>query len=104
LLSASGGAHKLPLQWDGRDLKLGRGTYPAASHAAILIYPNPRAPKRYIVLNSSFTFRQGSDTTNALQTPKLPDWAVVDLSTPPDHLLPGAIPDAGFFNEFWQLP
>ena len=95
---------RLPLQWDQKSLKLGTGSYPASSHAAVLVYPNPLAPNRYIVLNSSFTFRQGSDTTNALQTPKLPDWAVVDLSTPPNHLTPGNIPDAGFFDEFWQLP
>jgi hypothetical protein len=97
-------AHPLPLRWDSKELQLGGSAYPAASHAPILIYPNPLAPGRYVVLNSSFTFRQGSDTTNALQTPKLPDWAVVDLSTPPGLLLPGAIPNAGFFNESWQLP
>ncbi len=103
MLSADGkGAHALPLRWDSRELQLGGRTYPAAGHAPVLIYPNPFAPKRYVVLNSSFTFRQGSDTTNALQTPKLPDWAVVDLATPPDHLLPGAVPDAGFFDEFWK--
>ncbi len=96
--------HKLPVQWDDKVLKLGHNSYPAASHAPVLVYPNPLAPERYVVLNSTFTFRQGSDTTNALQTPKLPDWAVVDLSTPPNHLAPGNIPDAGFFDEHWRLP
>jgi hypothetical protein len=105
LLAAKGESQsQLPLQWNDKSLKLGAGTYPASSHAAVLVYPNPLASNRYIVLNSSFTFRQGSDTTNALQTPKLPDWAVVDLSTPPNHLAPGNIPDAGFFDEFWRLP
>jgi hypothetical protein len=97
-------SHSLPLRWDAKELRLGTSVYPAASHAPILIYPNPLSPTRYVVLNSSFTFRQGSDTTNALQTPKLPDWAVVDLATPPGLLLPGAVPNAGFFNEAWQLP
>jgi hypothetical protein len=96
-------AHPLPLRWDRKTLQMGGDAYPASSHAPILIYPNPLAPSRYVVLNSSFTFRQGSDTTNALQTPKLPDWAVVDLSTPPGLLLPGEIPNAGFFDEEWQL-
>ncbi len=105
LLSPKNAAQaKLPLRWDSKDLQLGKGTYPAASHAPVLVYPNPLAPNRYIVLNSTFTFRQGSDTTNALQTPKLPDWAVVDLTTPPHNLAPGAIPDAGFFDENWRLP
>lgn len=93
---------KLPLAWNGQKLRLGSGTYDAAHHAPVLIHPNPLAPNRYVVLNSSFTFRQGSDTSNSLQTPKLPDWAVVDLRTPPDHLNPGLIQDAGFFDETWR--
>jgi hypothetical protein len=97
-------SHPLPMHWDAKNLQLGGAVYPADSHAPVLIYPNPLSPSRYVVLNSSFTFRQGSDTTNALQTPKLPDWAVVDLRTPPGLLLPGAVPNAGFFDEFWQLP
>ena len=93
---------KLPLEWDAQKLKLGSGSYDAAHHAPVLIHPNPLSPDKYVVINSSFTFRQGSDTSNSLQTPKLPDWAVVDLRTPPDHLAPGLIHDAGFFNEHWR--
>jgi hypothetical protein len=93
---------KLPLEWDAQKLKLGSGSYDAAHHAPVLIHPNPLSPDKYVVINSSFTFRQGSDTSNSLQTPKLPDWAVVDLRTPPDHLAPGSIHDAGFFNEHWR--
>lgn len=93
---------QLPLRWSGKTLRLGSGTYESAHHAPVLIHPNPLAPSRYVVLNSSFTFRQGSDTSNSLQTPKLPDWAVVDLRTPPDHLNPGLIQDAGFFDETWR--
>jgi len=95
---------KLPFQWNKQQLALGGATYDANTHAPILIYPNPKAPSRYVVLNSSYTFRQGSNGTNALQTPKLPDWAVVDIQTPPNESWPGLIPDAGFFDEQWQLP
>jgi len=98
------GSAKLPIQWNKNELKMGTGTYSAAHHAPVLVYPNPLSPSRYVVINSTFTFRQGSDTTNALQTPKLPDWAVVDLRTPPSKLAPGEVVDAGFFNEQWQLP
>lgn len=94
----------LPLQWNAKELKLGKNSYPSASHVPVMIFPNPLASGRYIVLNSTFTFRQGSDTTNALQTPKLPDWCIVDVSTPPDNLSPGRIQDAGFFDENWRLP
>lgn len=92
----------LPLEWGSEKLRLGSGSYEAAHHAPVLIHPNPQAPNRYLVFNSSFTFRQGSDTSNSLQTPKLPDWAVVDLRTPPDAHAPGLIQDAGFFNENWR--
>ena len=53
-------------------------------HAPIAIYPNPLNPERYVVLNSGFTFREYAYLNNARQVPKLPDWAVVDLRTPPD--------------------
>lgn len=95
---------KMPFVWNEKELKMGRSSYDASHHVPVLIYPNPLAPQRYVVVNSTFTFRQGSDTTNALQTPKLPDWAVVDLRTPPSKLAPGEVVDAGFFNEAWQLP
>jgi hypothetical protein len=94
--------HKLPLDWGREKLRLGSGTYDAAHHAPVLIHPNPLAPQKYVVFNSTFTFRQGSDTSNSLQTPKLPDWAVVDLRTPPTALAPGLVYDAGFFDENWR--
>jgi hypothetical protein len=94
---------KLPIQWTKEKLSVGGQTGSAADHAPILIYPNPLSPERYIVLNSSFTFRMGSRTSNSLQTPKLPDWALIDLRTPPSEQWPGQVVDAGFFDEHWQL-
>jgi hypothetical protein len=70
----------------------------------ILIFPNPLNPQRYVVVNSSFTYRQGANTTNALQTPDLPDWAIIDLTTPPSAKWPGLVVDAGFFDENWHFP
>ena len=63
---------------------MGTASSGAADHAPIFIYPNPANPSRYIVVNSGFTFRMGARTSNSLQTPKLPDWAVIDLNTPPE--------------------
>ncbi len=60
-------------------------------------------PDRYVVLNSSFTFREYDYLNNARQVPKLPDWAVIDLRTPPDSRHPGRIADADFFDESWHL-
>ena len=94
---------RLPLKWDRQTLSLRGRDYPAARHAAALIYPNPEQPDKYVVLNSGPTFREGHDRTNSLQNPKLPDWAVIDLSLPPSNLAPGKIADAGFFDEAWRV-
>ncbi len=93
---------RLPIKWTASTLELGAAKLDAAHHAPAMIYPNPLNPQRYIVLNSGFTFRMGSRTSNSMQTPKLPDWALIDLRTPPNEQQPGAIYDAGFFDESWK--
>jgi hypothetical protein len=70
----------------------------------VLIYPNPLNPKRYVVLNSSFTFREYDYLNNARQVPKLPDFAVIDVNVPPSPRAPGRVVTADFFDEQWQLP
>ncbi len=96
-------ADKLPIGWTSEGVRVGEKTYPAATHAPILIHPNPLNPKRYVVLNSGFTFREADLVSNARQTPKLPDWAVVNLEVPPSPRAPGKVVDAGFFDESWKL-
>ncbi len=93
---------KLPMKWEGGRVAIDKVSYDDATHVPLLIYPNPLAPDRYVVLNSGYTFRQGSDVTNALQTPKLPDWAIVDVTVPPSAQWPGKVTDAGFFDEGWR--
>ena len=68
-----------------------------------MIYPNPLNPEKYIVINSGPTFREAHDRTNSLQNPKLPDWAVLDVSTAPNGDSAGKVLQAGFFDEYWQL-
>jgi hypothetical protein len=94
---------KLPLHWDANGIQVGTRTYPSANSAPILIYPNPLNPKKYIVINSGFTYREYDYLNNARQTPKLPDWAIVDVDTPPNSRFPGKIVDADFFGEQWQV-
>ncbi|MEZ6127669.1 MAG: prolyl oligopeptidase family serine peptidase [Planctomycetaceae bacterium] len=93
----------LPVQWSKEQLAIGTHTVDAKTHAPILIYPNPLNPDRYVVLNSSFTFRDYAYLNNARQVPMLPDWAIVGLSTPPGNVWPGEIVAADFFDEQWQL-
>jgi len=93
---------QLPLAWDARQLVFRGKTYDAAHHAPVLIYPNPLNPERYIVLNSGIDFRDEAYGTNSLQTPKLPDYTLVDLRVPANARWPGLIVDAGFFDEAWK--
>ncbi len=96
-------APRLPIRWDKDAITVGDKTYPADRHALTTIYPNPLNPDRYVVLNSGFTFREFDYLNNARQTPKLPDWAVIDVSVPVTPKAPGKIADADFFDEQWRL-
>jgi hypothetical protein len=94
---------KLPLRWDAKELHFGKKGYDAAHHVPVLIYPNPLNPKRYVVLNSGFTFREYDYLNNARQVPKLPDHAILDVRTPPSSRYPGKVAAAGFFDEQWRV-
>jgi hypothetical protein len=96
-------AERLPIRWDAAGVHVGDKTYAAGHHVPVLIYPNPLNPKRYVVLNSGFTFREYDYLNNARQVPKLPDWAVIDVDTPPSSRYPGRVVTAGFFDERWRL-
>jgi hypothetical protein len=97
-------ADKLPIRWDAQNVGVGAKLYAAATHVPVLIYPNPLNPKRYVVINSGFTFREYDYLNNARQVPKLPDFAVIDITVPPSSRSPGGIVNAGFFGERWELP
>jgi pimeloyl-ACP methyl ester carboxylesterase len=88
-------ADKLPVQWKEELIRLGDKTFPAATHVPVFIFPNPLNPKRYVVVNSGFTFAAAGSGSNAQQTPKLPDYAVLDLEK-------NGVAMAGFFDEEWQ--
>jgi hypothetical protein len=93
---------KLPVQWTKDAITVGSKSVPAANGVVAMIYPNPFNPAKYIVLNSGLTFRE-NQKSNAVQNPQLPDWALIDLSTPPDGLVPGKVVAADFFNESWKV-
>ena len=84
-------AGRLPIAW------------PSGGKTVVeFVYPNPENPSHYVVINSGFTFREGANSSNARQLPKLPDWAVVDIGIPADENWPGRVVEAGFFNEGWR--
>jgi hypothetical protein len=93
---------RLPLRWDASKIAFRNRTYSSANHVPILIFPNPLNPRRYVVLNSGIDFRAEAFGSNALQTPKLPDWAIVNLDEAPGPRWPGALASVGFFDEQWK--
>jgi hypothetical protein len=96
-------ADKLPIRWSAKDVTVGAQSFPSDTHVVLLVYPNPLNPKRYVVLNSGFTFREYDYLNNARQVPKLPDWAVVDVTTPANSRWPGKVAAADFFTDLWQV-
>ena len=102
ILEATGTA-KIPLQWNETSIELGSLKLASDKHVPLMIYPNPLAPERYVVLNSSFTYREYDYLNNARQVPKLPDWAMIDTTTAPNGRWPGKIVQADFFDEAWKL-
>ena len=93
----------LPIRWTAGGVKVGDSTYEGPKHALAMIHPNPLNPDRYIVLNSGFTYREYDYLNNARQVPKLPDWAVIDITQARNSQAPGKVADAGFFGEKWEL-
>lgn len=96
-------ADQLPIQWTSKEIKVGEQAFNSDHHTPIAVYPNPLNPEKYVVLNSSFTFREYDYLNNARQVPKLPDWAVVNLQVPPNSRFPGKIEAADFFGEKWEI-
>lgn len=93
---------KLPIQWTVEKLVVNGKAFAGDRYVPVMIYPNPLNPAKYVVLNSGFTFREADYLNNARQTPKLPDYAVIDTQTPPTKTSWGVLPKAGFFGERWE--
>jgi hypothetical protein len=93
---------RLPIAWGPEAIKVGDRSFPAADHVLLMICPNPLDPSRYLVLNSGPTQREADYLNNARQTPKLPDWALIDATSTPDPTGPGRVVDADFFGEDWR--
>ena len=95
-------SNDLPVRWLPDTIEIGEHAVPRSGHAPVLVYPNPLHREHYVVLNSGFTFREYDYLNNARQTPKLPDWAMIDIREGASSQHPGKVVRAGFFDETWQ--
>ena len=112
---------KTPLQWDAKQVKMGAESFDAATHVPLMVLPNKSIERVRLVddgkgnestetaaiglvlINSGLTFREAHDRTNSLQNPKLPDWAILDITQPPTAEAAGKVVAADFFDERWQV-
>jgi pimeloyl-ACP methyl ester carboxylesterase len=97
---------KMPIQWTRAELRLGDERYAAADHVPLLIQPNPFAANRYVVFNSSHTFREKElASLNYLLFPRLGDWAVLRVAGQANAAEPlgEELVKTGFCDEQWRL-
>lgn len=100
---------RLPVKWTDDAITIGGRSFPNATHVPVLGYPSfpefAQTPPSAgcVLLNSGLTFREAHDRTNSLQNPKLPDWAIIDITQPPNAESPGKVVAADFFDERWQV-
>ncbi len=90
------------ITWSDSSLKIGNQEGPVASSVPVFCFPNPLNPSRYIIVNSGLTFREAHDKTNSLQNPKLPDWAILDITQSPTAESAGKVIAADFFDSQWK--
>jgi hypothetical protein len=93
----------LPVKWDAEKVVMAGQSYDAKTHVPLMTYPCLKSPGFEAVINSGLTFREAHDKTNSLQNPKLPDWAILDITQPPGAEAAGKVVAADFFDEHWQV-
>ncbi len=89
------------LEWDREKLKVaGTGPFEPGSHLPMLIYPNPKDPEHYVVINSGHSFgAREFRGTNAYLFPRRGDFAVLELGGKPGAKQRLRL--AGFFDGSW---
>jgi len=100
----------LPCQWTEKTIRVGPQEFDATHQVLVMAQPwKNRGPEQTwggnpsVILNSGLTFREAHDRTNSLQNPKLPDWAILDITQPPTAESAGKVVAADFFDEHWQV-
>jgi hypothetical protein len=96
-------ARKLPAKWSKETVRIAGKKFDANKFVPVFIFPNPLNPKRYVVINSGFTFCEYGRSSNALQIPKLPDYGILDITVDRKSRYPNGVALAGFFDERWRL-
>jgi len=94
-------APDLPIELGDGHYRIGERTYDAASYGLSMVYPNPLAPDRYVVVNSGPVW--GADLPVNHKYDMLPDFIVFTQAVAQDGTLSNEAVCAGFFDQRWQL-
>jgi hypothetical protein len=98
-------AARLPVRWSKEAVDVSGETYNPAAHGVSFIYPNPMAPRKYIVVNSGHTFHAADfEKSNAWLFPRLGDIAVQKFEKLPGDAYDEKVVWADFFDSGWKLP
>ncbi|MFN0055845.1 MAG: prolyl oligopeptidase family serine peptidase [Planctomycetales bacterium] len=96
---------QLPVKWTREALEVHGERYDPATHGVSLIFPNPMAPRRYVVVNSGHTFHaEDFQKSNAWLFPRLGDIAVQRFQKQDTGGYREEVVWAGLFDRFWKLP
>ena len=96
---------RLPVKWTPEKLTVGDDTWNPATHAVQLIHPNPRNPRRYVVINSGHTFHAAEfQKSNAWLIPSRGDLAVIEFQKDEKDGFKENIIRAEILNNAWKLP
>ncbi|MEI6537629.1 MAG: prolyl oligopeptidase family serine peptidase, partial [Verrucomicrobiaceae bacterium] len=97
-------ATHFPFEWSASKLKMAGREFDGGTHVPVMSFGwRERNEESRLTLNSGLTFREAHDKTNSLQNPKLPDWAILDITQPPNDESAGKVVAADFFDEHWQV-
>ena len=96
---------KLPVTWTKESLEVNGRTYDSDTHGLSLIYPNPLAPRRYVVVNSGHTMHEKDfRASNSWLFPRLGDIAVQKFEKQSTGAYSETVDWAALFNSGWGLP
>jgi dienelactone hydrolase len=96
---------KLPVTWTKESLEVNGRTYDPNTHGLSLIYPNPLAPRRYVVVNSGHTIHEKDfRASNSWLFPRLGDIAVQKFVKQSTGAYSETVDWVTIFNSGWQLP
>lgn len=77
---------QLPVTWTRTSLVVNSKTFDPEKQALAMVYPNPKNPRRYVVLNSGHTFHAAEFlASNANLYPRLGDLAVLEFAAAGDQ-------------------